>query len=252
MKKNIFLFLMACSLAAHSQKTDLSIVNTVKPKLGQKMAFEAAYKLHTARFHKTDEKLSVYEIMTGTYAGYYHLVNGGRSYADFDKSRPDAAAHYTDLDKTFGPVLQETRNAVYRWMDSSSFHPNMDAEQFTVNVRHIKLDLQEDYRKESIRGAIILAKLKGKFWDHLSVNVFEEIWDGSDPVVVSIRNLKDGFKSLEANYYGPMNDGNPTYKDEYIKAYGTADWDKRTKLMDDAVVKNEQYIMRIRKDLGTQ
>jgi len=46
--------------------------------------------------------------------------------------------------------------------------------------------------------------------------------------------------------------GAPTFKDEYIKAYGTADWDKRVKLMDDAVVKHEQYIMKYRKDLSSQ
>ena len=92
-----------------------------------------------------------------------------------------------------------------------------------VNLRHIKASLQEDYRLESARTVKILSKLKGTFWDNLSFNLFEQLWDGSEPVVVQIRNLKDGFKSLEPNYYGAATTGAPTFKDEYVKAYGTAD-----------------------------
>ena len=40
-------------------------VNIVRPKNGQKMAFEAAYKVHIAKFHKTVEKIYVYEILSG-------------------------------------------------------------------------------------------------------------------------------------------------------------------------------------------
>ncbi|HYM93277.1 MAG TPA: hypothetical protein VET23_04005, partial [Chitinophagaceae bacterium] len=98
----------------------------------------------------------------------------------------------------------------------------------------------------------IVGKLKRTFWENLSLNVFQQLWTGSDPVLVTIRNLKDGFKSLEDNFYGPMNDGNPTYKEEYIKSYGTLYWEKRGKLLDDAVVKHEQYIMKLRKDLSSQ
>src|SRR6185503_7519526 len=72
------------TLAVYSQKTDLV---TVRPKKGQKMVFEAAYKQHVAKFHKGKEKHNVYEILSGPYMGYYHLVNAGRSFADFDNPR---------------------------------------------------------------------------------------------------------------------------------------------------------------------
>ena len=60
MKKIVFLLLSILTLAAYSQKTDLVTVNTVKPKPGEKMAFEAAYKMHVAKFHQTVEKTNVY------------------------------------------------------------------------------------------------------------------------------------------------------------------------------------------------
>jgi hypothetical protein len=133
-----------------------------------------------------------------------------------------------------------------------SFQMDTTATKFVVNLRHIKLAMQDDYRNESRRSAIILGKLKGKFWERLSNTTFEMMWDGSDPVVVTIRNLGDGFASLESNFYGSGNDGNPSFRDEYVKAYGTLDWDKRIKILTDAVASHEQYIMRLRKDLSSQ
>jgi len=249
MKQALLLLLAVTTLAAHSQKTSLTIVNTVKPKAGQKMAFEAAYKTHVAKFHKDTQKLNVYEILSGEYIGYYHLVNAESSFADLDKERPDATAHSLDLDKTFFPLLQENRNGTYRFMDSLSIHPDIDADKAIVNVRYIKLSLEADYRKESARGVKVINNLTGKFWENLHVSVFEQLWDGSDPVVVNIRNLKDGFQSLETDFYGSTG---TSFRDEYIKQFGTADWDKRVKLLEDAVVKNETYIMKLRKDLSSQ
>ncbi len=255
MKKIIFLLFTVSTLAAYSQKTDLVTVNTVKPKKGQKMAFEAAYKVHIAKFHKGDEKLNVYEIISGPNSGTYHLVSSGRSYADFDKERADGAAHSMDLDKTFFPMLDETMNGTYRMVDSLSTRPstNSGVEAFVVTVRHLKQTLNAgDYTRELARGAKINVVVKGAFFDNLSVNVYDQLWDGSDQVTVSIRSLKDGFKSLESGYYAAAPAGSPSWRDEYVKAYGHTAWDERVKVMDGAVEKMEQYIMKWRKDLSSQ
>jgi hypothetical protein len=243
---------MAFTLAAYSQQKNLSTVNSVKPKKGQKTAFEAAYKTHIAKFHKPDAKINVYEILSGPYAGYYHLVNGGRSFADFDNDRPDAAAHDVDLDKSFYPFLEESKNLNYRMVDTLSFHGDMQAEKFIVNVRHIKSGKMDDYVKETRRGILVLNKMKGNFWNNLSFVNYIQLWSGNDPVIVTVRGLKDGFASLESNFYGQDPAGTPTYKDVYIQIYGTLDWENRTKIMDDLVLKNEAYIMKYRKDMSTQ
>jgi hypothetical protein len=252
MKKFLILMLMISSLASYAQKTNLLTVNTVKPKKGQKMAFEAAYKLHAAKFHKTSENVNVYEIMSGTYAGYYHIVTGNRSYADFDKERTDAAAHSIDLDKTFFPFLDETMNATYRFIDTLSLRSDVVADKFVVTLRHLKQNINmANYKKEQSRTVKINSQLKGGFWSNLSYSLFEQLWAGTAPVHVSIRALKDGFKSLEPDYYGATPAGVPSFRDEYAKAYGHADWDARIKLMEDATDKTEVYIMRLRKDLST-
>jgi hypothetical protein len=257
MKKIIFLLLMATTLAAYSQQSQptnvLSTVNTVKPKFGQKMAFEASYKLHVAKFHKAEEKLNVYEILSGDYAGYYHLVNGERSFADFDKERSDANAHSLDLDKNFFPLLEDTRNGTYRFVDSLSLRPQVEAEKFVVTVRHLKQTINMgDYTKELARGVKVLNNLKGDFFENLSFAFFEQLWDGSDQVTVTIRNLKDGFKSLENRYFADAPPGTPSFRDEYVKQFGHTAWDERIKVMDTAVEKTEQYIMKLRKDLSSQ
>lgn len=251
------MLLMVTTLTAYSQTTApanvMSTVNTVKPKLGQKMAFEAAYKAHTAKFHKGDEKISVYEILSGDNAGYYHLVNSGRSFADMDKERADASIHNLDLDKTFFPLLEDTKNGTFRFIDTLSLRPEVEADKFIVTVNHLKMGLNmNDYRRELSRSTKILKILKGGFFENLSSAFFEQLWDGSDQVTVSIRNLKDGFKSLEANYFAMPPTGSSNFRDEYTKLFGGTAWDDRVKLLDGAVVKTEQYIMRLRKDLGSQ
>ena len=170
MKRILILLLMVTTLAAYSQTTAptnlQSTVNTVKPKLGQKMAFEAAYKVHTAKFHKADEKISVYEILSGENAGYYHLVNSGRSYADMDKERSDAAVHSLDLDKSFFPLLEDTKNGTYRFIDTLSLKPEVEANSFVVSVNHLKQGLNiGDYRRELSRAVKTFKKLKGSFFE---------------------------------------------------------------------------------------
>jgi hypothetical protein len=250
MKKIIVVLLMFAASAVYSQPTQLFTVHTVKPKSGQKMAFEAAYKLHVAKFHK-EQKITVSEILSGPYTGYFHVINA-TTFVELDKERSDAAAHDLDLDKSYFAFLEDdVINATYKYIDSLSFHSDMQAEKALVTVRHIKSSLEDDYRKETAKTLKLLKTLTGRFWQNLSLQIYEQIWDGSDPVVVSVRNLKDGFASLETDFYGaPGSSAN--FKDEYIKMYGTLDWDKRVKLLDEAIVKSEQYILKDRKDLSSK
>jgi hypothetical protein len=253
MKRILLLLLLSSTIGVYAQKTDLLTVNTVKPKKGQKMAFEAAWKQHVAKFHTTVGRVSVFEIITGPNANSYHLVNGGRSFADFDKDRADATAHSLDLDKTFFPLLDETMNGTYRFMDSLSLRPDSTGEKFVVTVRHLNWDLdQEAYRTELSRTVAVQKNQKGGFAEHYSYNMYEQLFDGSDQVTVTIRVLKDGFKSLETDFYGKTPDGTPSFRDIYSKMYGNMAWDDRVKLMDKSVEKMEVYLMKFRKDLSSQ
>ena len=247
-----FVFLFA-TLFAYAQKEDLITVNTVRPKKGQRMAWETAWKGHVAKFHAGTEKTNVYQILSGPNTGFYHIVGPVGTFAGLDKQRPDAEVHNLDLDKTFFPMLEETINGSYQSIDSLGIRPGAAAEAYVVTVRHLKEGLSiQDYRKELSRNAKIRITQKSALWESISTNYYEQLWDGSDQVTVTIRNLKDGFKSLAQGYYPVDPPGSPSFRDLYSKAYGNEAWDARVKLLDDAVVKTEQYIMKYRKDLSSK
>jgi hypothetical protein len=254
MKKLIVGLLVLLTFALHAQpKPDLVTVNSVKPKDGSKMAFETAYKAHISKFHASTDKTNVFEVMSGKYAGYYNLIGPAGSFADLDKPRPDETVHNLDLDKNFFPLLAETMNGVYQSIDSLAIHPSVPAEAFVVTIRHMKSDLNmQDYRRELARASKIRSKQKSAFWESFSSNYYEQLWDGSDQVTVLVRNLKDGFKSLASGYYPPDAPGGPSFRDEYVKLYGHNAWDERVKVLDGAVASNEQYIMRLRKDMSSK
>lgn len=254
MKKTFFVWLfMAVAFMVNGQGKSLYTVNTVKPKAGQKGAFEAAWKIHLAKFHKNSNKRNVYEIMSGPYTGYYQIVEGPISYADMDAEKPMARDHMADLDKNYFPMLEDKRmNSTYRWDDTASFNPSVKADKFLVTVNHIKFGMISETVRESRRGSLINKKINPS--SRFSTNVYTQLWSGSDPVRVTVRNLKDGFKELESDYYGPNTLPRNAFKDAYIKDYGQDAWDARDKLFGNNgnVQSRDIYIMRLRKDLSSE
>jgi len=254
MKKTFFLWLfIAASFLANGQGKTLHTVNFVTPKAGQKSAFEASWKIHLAKFHKTDDKRMVYEVLSGPNIGSYHIVEGPISYADMDKVKANAKEHAQDLDKNFFPMLEDnSMNGTYRRDDTASFNGMVKADKFLVTVTHVKFGQIGETIRESRRSSLIQAKINPK--SPFSSNVYTQIWAGSDAVRVSVRNLKDGFKELETDYYGPNPNPPNAFKDAYIKDYGQEAWDTRSKLLDNNanVASREIYIMKFRKDLSAE
>lgn len=254
MKKTFLLWLLiAVAYFASGQGKTLYTVNFVKPKSGMKSAFEASWKKHMATYHKTDNKRMVYEVMSGTHMGEFHIVEGPFAFADLDAERPNTKEHLLDLEKNFFPMLEDERlNATYRWDDTASFNSKVIADKFQVTVTHVKLGMIAETIRESRRGSLIIAKINPT--SRFSVNVYTQIWSGSDPVRVSIRNLKDGFKELEADYYGPSTTPPNAFRDAYIKEYGYDAWDARQKIVDNNanVESREVFITKLRKDLSSE
>ncbi len=100
MKRLLTVAILFATTCAFSQGKNLYQVYFVKPKNGQYSAWETAWKTHAAKFHTTQDKINVYEVMTGPNAGTYHIIHGPMSYADMDKDRTDRVAHDIDLEKT--------------------------------------------------------------------------------------------------------------------------------------------------------
>lgn len=260
MRKTFFLWLfIAVAFLANGQGKTLYKVNIVKPKAGMKSTFETNWKAHLAKFHKTDDKRMVYEVVSGPRSGEYHIVEGPIAYADMDVERPNAKEHGLDLEKNFSPLLEpNSMSAIYRWDDTASFNGNVTAEKFQVTINHIKWNMITETIRESRRGSLINAKISkaNNVPLRFSANVYTQIMSGSDPVRVSIRNLKDGFKELEADYYGPNPMANQpnAFRDAYIKDYGYDAWDARQKVLDNNanIESREIFLMKLRKDLSSE
>lgn len=254
MKKTFFLLLfIAASFLTNGQGKTLYTVNFVEPKAGQKSAFEASWKTHLAKFHKTYDKRNVYEYLSGPNNGAYLIMEGPFAYADMDIVKAQAKEHTLDLDKNFFPMLKDNNvTGTYRWDDTASFNGKVKADKFLVTVTHVKYGQINETIRESRRGSLIQAKLNPT--SRFSSNVYTQIWSGSDPVRVSVRNLKDGFKELETDYYGPNPNPPNAFKDAYIKDYGQEAWDARQKLLNNNanVESREVYIMKFRKDLSSE
>lgn len=182
----------------------------------------------------------------------YHIVEGPIAYADMDKVKANAKEHGLDLEKNIIKLEDNSMNATYRWDDTASFNGKVKADKFLVTVTHVKYAQIQETTRESRRGSLIQAKLNPN--SQFSYNLYTQILAGSDPVRVQIRNLKDGFKELETDYYGPNPNLPNAFKDAYIKDYGQEAWDARSKLLDNNanVVSRDMFIMKFRKDLSSE
>jgi hypothetical protein len=258
MKKTFFLWLfIAAAFFASGQGKTLYTVNVVKPKAGMKSTFETNWKAHMAKFHKTDDKRNVYEVVSGPHSGEYHIVEGPVAYADMDAEKPNGKEHGLDLEKNFSPFLRdETMNATYRHDDTASMNGNVTAEKFQVTVTHLKMGTQQATMRELRRNALINAKINTNPTFRFSSNTYVQVMQGTKSVIVSVRNLKDGFKELDNTYFPPNPNPLPpnAFKDAYIKDYGQEAWDARSKLLDDNanIESREVYLMKLRKDLSSQ
>jgi len=252
MKKLFFTWLlMAGTIVSFAQGKTLYSVSTVKPKAGMRSTFEANWKAHLAKYHTKADPRVVYEITTGEHSGTYLIVEGPISYADMDVKLPNDKEHALDLEKNFSPFIESNLSETYRYDDSASFHPNVPAEKFQVVVTHVKWAMINATMREQRRGATINTQLSPT--SPFSQNFYSKIMAGSDPVTVTVRNLKDGLKSLESNFYPSDGMAPNAFKDAYIKLYGQADYDARQKLSADFgnLERREVYIMELRKDLST-
>jgi hypothetical protein len=246
MRKIIFLGLfIAAACFANGQGRTLYKVNMLMPRSGMQSAFEESWKSHLAKFHSQTDKRRVYEVMSGPETGSYVVVEGPISYASMDTVLPTAKDHRLDLEKTFSPELQSNNNMLVRWVDTLSYKGDVHAELSVINIIVIKDGKLSDYMAESRKTILLYTKLNAPF----SFNALVRQQAGSSPTIVLIRNLKDGYKELDQDYFHlPMD----WFKTNYIKEYGQAAWDNRVKLFEDITVSRTQHFEKFRADLSSK
>lgn len=245
MRKLFFIAITFACTSAFGQGKTLYDVSMLQTKMGHNAAFEKAWKSHVTKFHNGDDKRQVEEILSGANAGNLLLISGPFSLTDMDKDRPNNAAHDADYDALVVPsVSTMTTEGVYRWADTLSYNGNVMANKFITTIYHLKPGKAADLISEIKRGIAVNNKINSPS----SYNTYIKLWAGSSPEIVTVTNLKDGFKQLDNTFAPNMA---KDFQTAYVKEYGQAMWDSRLKLLPEITTSYETYISKIRKDLSS-
>ena len=211
MKKLIILFLLLPSLAFTQNKI---VLNTFRvfPIPGKAIEFKRALIAHVSRFHTTEKKWRIFEIMSGPDAGAFHFVEGPSTWDEIEKAPVNTDQHTTDWDKTVEVFIEKTTNVGF-----SVYQENLSSAKLTEYANNIVLTHM--YPKPGMVGKAneMLAKMKKvNEMGGESVAVFNVLLSG-DPQMVSSRRLKNGLKDME-----PI-PGKST-EDRWREAFGANSW----------------------------
>ncbi len=242
------LLILACFItsAAFARQTPLFTVEMIKAKAGHMAAFEAAWQSHVARFHGKDSKTRyVHSILSGPYLGYYQLMEGPSPFAAMDASNPQKKEHDLDYDEQVLPNIEVRKgNLIYTQPDSLSWRADLHPEKILTTLFYLKQGMEKDFIAEMGRTAQIDRKINS----HASYRCYVLQLGGSLQQVMLITNLPEGFSQLEAGYFPALSEA---FKKAYIARYSQQQWNRRNKLLQDAVESYETYIAKLNKPLSS-
>jgi hypothetical protein len=248
MRKLFFIAIAFACTATFGQGNNLWDVEMVQAKTGKGNAYEKAWKAHVIKFHNGDDKRYAEEIMSGPNNGNILVASGPYSLADMDKERANGAAHTADYDLTVSPSVESAKTwGTYRWVDTLSYNGDVKAEKFITTVYHLKAGKLPDLVSEIKRALAVNKKINSP----TSYNTYIKMWGGSSPELVTVTNLKDGFKQLDNKFDPNMASRNKDFQTTYVQEYGQAAWDNRSKLLPEITTSYETYISKNRKDLSS-
>jgi hypothetical protein len=207
MKKLIFL-LLALPLIGLGQKQTVVSTSRYFPKADKVLEFEKGLTAHIAKYHSGDWKWRVYEIQTGEDAGGYMVVEGPKSWDEFDKRGNLGDEHTKDWNKNVAPYMSDKYSSVYsEYMEDLSTVP---LASFTdkISITHV-------FPKPGLSAMVedVIKKLK-KAWEAgtQTVAVYKSVASGPFQYTL-VSRFKDGLKELEEGYRKP-------FKERYEGANG--------------------------------
>lgn len=211
--RKIFLLLMLAPLFAISQNQTVLFTERYFTKPDKVQEFEKALSAHIQKYHSSDWKWRVYEIQTGPDAGGYHIVEGPKSWDEFDKRGNLGADHMNDWNKNVAIYLSDKYSSGY-----SEFRENLSSAQLMAYTD--KIIITHVFPKPGMGGEIEsdIKKLK-KAWDasNQTVAVYQSVASGPGQYAL-VSRLKDGLKELQMGYRKPM-------KERYDAANGEGTYD---------------------------
>ena len=198
MKKLLFLILLIPVLGMSQNQT---IMNAARyfPKVDKVLEFEKALVAHIQKFHSSDWKWRVYEIQSGPDAGGYQVIEGPKTWDEFDKRGDLGEEHTKDWNKNVAIYLTDKYSSVYT--DYREELSTIQLNEFTdkITITHV---FPKPARGNEVEETIKKAK---KAWaaGNQTVAVYQSVASGPFQYILVYR-LKDGLKELQSGYRKPM------------------------------------------------
>lgn len=180
---------------AAKKAPDKETINSYRvfAKDGHNDALKAAITAHAQKYHGTNWKWRVSEVLTGPDSGAYMILEGPNSWTELEGRGDLGAEHGKDYDTTITPHVEKTTPTVYATYqaDVSTTAPGAFAPTKTLIMRvHTKPGRGGDYYAS--------LKIWKKVWEKrgLNVGVWSTFFSGEPTTMLAFR-LKNGWKDLD-------------------------------------------------------
>lgn len=207
MKKFLF-FLLVFPLMGFGQKQTVVSSSRYFPKVDKVLEFEKGLAAHIAKYHSGEWKWRVYEIQTGEDAGGYMVVEGPKSWDEFDKRGNLGDEHIKDWNKNVAPYMTEKYSSSYAEYSEDLSTVPLASFADKISITHV-------FPKPGLSSKVedVIKKLK-KAWESgtQTVAVYKSVVSGPFQYTLVAR-YKDGLKELEEGYRKP-------FKERYEAANG--------------------------------
>ena len=192
---------MLAPLFAISQNQTVINASRYFPKSDKVLEFEKALTAHIQKFHSGDWKWRVYEIQTGPDAGAYEVIEGPKTWDQFDKRGNLGADHLNDWNKNVAIYLTDKYSSGYDEFREDLSTAQLLAYTDKIIVTHVMPKIGMGNVVESDIKKVKKAWTSG----NSTVAVYESAASGRSEYDLVYR-LKDGLKELETGYRKPMNE----------------------------------------------
>jgi hypothetical protein len=164
-------------------------------KAGQQAALEAGIAAHVQKFHSTNWKWRVYEVLTGPDGGALMILEGPNSWTDLDSRGDLGAEHQKDYDTNIGAHVEKSTPEMYATYQADL--STAAAGAYSSN----KTLISRVYPKPG-RGAAYRATMESwkKVYEKRGTNV--AVWSiffSGEPGFMIATRLKNGWKDFDEN-----------------------------------------------------
>ncbi len=204
--RKISLFFLLMPVLAISQNQNVVIASRYFPKMDKALEFEKALTSHIQKFHSGDWKWRVYEIQTGPDAGGFQVVEGPKSWEDFDNRGNLGDNHLKEWNKNVAIYLTDKYSSAYLKYreDMSTTQLGNFTDKITITHAFPKPAMS------SLAEAVIKKARKAWSADNQTVEVYQAVESGPSKYVI-VYCLKDGLREFQ--------DG---YRKSYVETFETA------------------------------